>query len=367
MKTLVSCYLCSKEFLKENCRISTSKHHYCSQKCSCKASSITRWSRHKKPSKYCQNCNVSINDRNINNHCQKCYRDLGLNKFSENTKKLLSEKRKQFLRDNPDKHPWKSKDKFKSEPCENFKKILRENNYTFLEEFTPTSEHSYSIDIVFPEKMIGVEINGNQHYERDGKLKKYYQDRHDDIESSGWKLYEIHYSLCFNQEYILNLINQISAAENKIEFNYEGYVKNKLEKNKKNCAVCDIEFHHYQNIKCKNCIKDRKKISIQKEKPQRIEKKIIDPVYSFCQCGQQKTKNAKLCMPCMRFKRRKVARPSKSELHELVWSVSAVQLSKKLGVSDVAIAKWCKHYQITKPDRGYWAKFEAKQILDYQV
>ena len=29
---------------------------------------------------------------------------------------------------------------------------------------------------------IGIEINGNQHYERNGKLKKYYQDRHDHIE-----------------------------------------------------------------------------------------------------------------------------------------------------------------------------------------
>lgn len=243
-------------------------------------------------------------------------------KLSESAKKNISEKRKAYLKNNPDKHPWKSKDKFKSEPCENFKKILRKNDYTFLEEFTPTPEHYYSIDIVFPEKMIGVEINGNQHYERDGKLKKYYQDRHDHIESYGWKLYEIHYSLCFNSEYVLNLINQIYTAENKVKFNYEEYVKNKLEK--------------------KN-------------------------PYDLCSCGQQKTKIAKLCVPCMRFKRRKVARPSKSELHELVWSISAVQLSKKLGVSDVAIAKWCKKYKIIKPDRGYWAKFEARQVLDYQI
>lgn len=322
MKTLVSCYLCSKEFLKENCRISTSKHHYCSQKCSCKASSITRWSRHKKPSKYCQNCNTSINDRNINNHCQKCYRDLGLNKFSENTKKLLSEKRKQFLRDNPDKHPWKSKDKFKSEPCENFKKILRENNYTFLEEFTPTSEHSYSIDIVFPEKMIGVEINGNQHYERDGKLKKYYQDRHDHIESSGWKLYEIHYSLCFDSEYILNLINQIYAAENKVEFDYEQHVKNRMEK--------------------------------------------INP-YDLCACGQKKGKKAKLCAPCQRIKRRKVVRPAKDQLHYMIWNDSALQISKQFNVADNTIKNWCRIYKLNKPPTGYWEKIRHGHLTDYQI
>jgi len=366
MKTLVKCSLCSKEFLKENYRVLASKNHYCSRRCSCQAGTRLRWEKHEKIITNCKYCNTSINKGNKNNCCFSCFNKY-LKKPSEETKKLLSQKRKQFLRDNPDKHPWKSKNKFKSEPCENFKKILRENNYKFLEEFTPTSDYNYSIDIVFPEKMIGIEINGNQHYERNGKLKKYYQDRHDHIESSGWKLYEIHYSLCFNLEYILNLINQIYGAENKVDFNYEEYIKNKLEKNRKNCAVCGIEFNHCQNIRCKNCIKDRKKISIKKEKPQKIEKKINNPVYSFCQCGQQKVKAAKFCMTCMRFNRRKVVRPSKSELHELIWSTSAVQLSKKLGVSDVAIAKWCKHYQITKPDRGYWAKFEAKQILDYQI
>lgn len=322
MKTLVNCFLCNKEFLKENCRVLTSKKHYCSQKCSCKASSIVRWSRHKKSSKYCQNCNVSINDRNINNHCQKCYRDLGLNKLSENTKKLLSEKRKQFLRDNPDKHPWKSKDKFKSEPCENFKKILRDNNYKFLEEFTPTSDHNYSIDIVFPEKMIGVEINGNQHYERDGKLKKYYQDRHDYIESSGWKLYEIHYSLCFNQEYIVNLINQICVTENKVEFDYEGYIKNRMEK--------------------------------------------INP-YDLCACGQKKGKKSKLCAPCQRIKRRKVVRPAKDQLHYMIWNDSALQISKQFNVADNTIKNWCRIYKLNKPPTGYWEKIRHGHLTDYQI
>jgi len=338
--------------------------------CACQANSTIKWSRQKKQSKHCKKCNIVINNRNTNNHCIKCYRDLGLNKLSENTKKLISEKRKQFLRNNPDKHPWKLKNKFKSEPCENFKKILRENNFSFIEEFTPNCERNYSIDIVFPEKMIGIEINGNQHYERNGKLKQYYQDRHDYIESLGWKLYEIHYSLCFDQEYVLNLINQILAAENKVQFDYEEYIKNNLEKNRKICVVCQAEFRHKRNIKCKKCIKcikERRKISIKKDGRQAQKKKNKEIVQSFCQCGQRKTKIAKLCVDCQSFKRRKVIRPSKSELHELIWSIPAMQLSKKLGVSDVAIAKWCKNYQLAKPDRGYWAKFEAKQIIDYQI
>jgi very-short-patch-repair endonuclease len=243
-------------------------------------------------------------------------------KLSEETKKLLSQKRKQFLRDNPDKHPWKSKNKFKSEPCENFKNILRENNYKFLEEFTPTFEHNYSIDIVFPEKMIGIEINGNQHYERNGKLKKYYQDRHDHIEASGWKLYEIHYSLCFDISYILNLVNQICVSEDKIEFNYEEYVQKKLEK--------------------KN-------------------------PYDLCACGQKKCKTAKLCDPCQRIKRRKVSRPAKDQLHYMIWNDSVLQISKQINVSDNAIKNWCIIYKLNKPPTGYWEKIKHGHLTDYQI
>jgi hypothetical protein len=67
------------------------------------------------------------------------------------------------------------------------------------------------------------------------------------------------------------------------------------------------------------------------------------------------------------MKTRRAMRPSKSELHNLIWSTPNVQLAKRFGVSDVAIAKWCKLYKIKKPDRGFWAKYEAKQILDYQI
>lgn len=62
-----------------------------------------------------------------------------------------------------------------------------------------------------------------------------------------------------------------------------------------------------------------------------------------------------------RLKNRKVARPVKDELEKLVWSESTSTIAKRFGVSDVAIAKWCKSYGISKPPRGYWAKQSAKQ------
>lgn len=50
---------------------------------------------------------------------------------------------------------------------------------------------------------------------------------------------------------------------------------------------------------------------------------------------------------------------TRQQLYDRIWSVSAVQLAKELGVSDVAISKACKRHQIPKPPLGYWAKLAA--------
>jgi hypothetical protein len=47
----------------------------------------------------------------------------------------------------------------------------------------------------------------------------------------------------------------------------------------------------------------------------------------------------------------------------LVWSEPRVQLAKKLGVSDVAIGKYCRSADIPVPPRGYWARLEAGQSV----
>lgn len=48
--------------------------------------------------------------------------------------------------------------------------------------------------------------------------------------------------------------------------------------------------------------------------------------------------------------------PSKKELEKLVWLKPTSQIAKDFQVSDNAVAKWCKNYNISKPPRGYWAK-----------
>ena len=63
-----------------------------------------------------------------------------------------------------------------------------------------------------------------------------------------------------------------------------------------------------------------------------------------------------------RFKTRKVERPSKEELHKLLWEKPTQKIAEDYGVSDKAIEKWSKFYGINKPPRGYWAKKAAGKI-----
>jgi hypothetical protein len=51
-----------------------------------------------------------------------------------------------------------------------------------------------------------------------------------------------------------------------------------------------------------------------------------------------------------------INRPSKDELHKLVWDKPTTQVAKQFGVSDKAVEKWCKSYGIEKPGYGYWTK-----------
>ena len=46
----------------------------------------------------------------------------------------------------------------------------------------------------------------------------------------------------------------------------------------------------------------------------------------------------------------------------LVWQMPTTAVAKRLGVSDVAVIKWCRKYGIEKPPRGYWAKIYAGKI-----
>lgn len=64
-------------------------------------------------------------------------------------------------------------------------------------------------------------------------------------------------------------------------------------------------------------------------------------------CGKsiKNTKHDK-CRTCLAMERRKVMRPPKSILAELIQTDSFCAIGRKYGVSDNAVRKWCKSYGI---------------------
>ncbi len=128
-----------------------------------------------------ENCKLA----SINSKCRK---------HSDETKIKLSIARKEYLPKN-NKPAWKTHDKFKSQPCEWLKSELRNKDYAFVEELQPLRhlKRFFSMDIAFPEVKFAIEINGGQHYDTNGELKPYYQNRHDLIKKEGWEIWEVKY------------------------------------------------------------------------------------------------------------------------------------------------------------------------------
>lgn len=74
-------------------------------------------------------------------------------------------------------------------------------------------------------------------------------------------------------------------------------------------------------------------------------------------CHNIISRRAKLCLSCSaKTRKRKTNWPTKEELEKLIWEKPTTHIAKKYGVSDKAIAKWCKKYNIKKPPRGYWSQ-----------
>ncbi len=152
----------------------------------------------------CPHCGqIMSNKRKHMSVCEK--RQHGFHGHSDETKRLISEKRKAFLNAHPEEHPWRKhkNERFVSKPCEYLKEQLRNTGIEFEEEvIIPELNRNFSIDIFIPKIKLGIEVNGNQHYDNNGNLNQYYQERHELIESTGIKLLELHYANCYKDETI---------------------------------------------------------------------------------------------------------------------------------------------------------------------
>jgi Zn finger protein HypA/HybF involved in hydrogenase expression len=80
---------------------------------------------------------------------------------------------------------------------------------------------------------------------------------------------------------------------------------------------------------------------------------------NICECGREKCVNSNSCRSCNSKKiqhKTKIIWPSPQELQNLLWLKPTVEIAKELGVSDKAVEKFSKKYNLTKPSRGFWKK-----------
>lgn len=87
---------------------------------------------------------------------------------------------------------------------------------------------------------------------------------------------------------------------------------------------------------------------------------IIQKKKHYCtRCGKLiESREAKYCDDCRIIVTRMVDRPSREELKDLIRTKPFVQIGRQFGVSDNAIKKWCKTYNLP------FRKIDIKEISD---
>jgi tRNA G26 N,N-dimethylase Trm1 len=76
------------------------------------------------------------------------------------------------------------------------------------------------------------------------------------------------------------------------------------------------------------------------------EKNIKIKKQNFCSCGKEIQLNSKMCLDCHNKKNRKIKRPPKEELINEIKNLGYSATGRKYGVSDNAIRKWAKVYEL---------------------
>lgn len=218
--------------------------------------------------------------------------------LTEETKQKISNRRKEYIKNNPDKVPYKLNHRYTpTYPELYFTNLLPQfiHNYRIPETL-------YEGDFVNPIIKLIIEIDGEQHYV-DTKIVEHDIKRTAILEKLGWKIIRIRWTefqkLDYRQKEII--IRQLN--ENRIEDN--------------------------------------------------IDISELLPKYNCADCGETlKTKYSKRCVSCSKKQIGIINRrfnPSKEELQELVNIHSIEYIANMYGVSKKTIYKRCKLLNISRP------------------
>ena len=212
-------------------------------------------------------------------------------KLSEETKDKIRKAHLRWMKEHPEQTAWRLKNMSYPEKC--FQKILEDNGldkkYLVYREY---SVFPYFIDFAFINEKLAVEIDGSQHLEDDRKRRDEKKDAL--LLSKGWQ------------------VLRIAATE----VTYDGTKALK--------AVLDMLEEPITQYETVGVLRAPKKY----QKTVRGEDGLTD----------KQRLNA--------FNQRRVERPSKEELFEMVKNEPFTAIASKYGVSDIAITKWCKQYNL---------------------
>ena len=212
-------------------------------------------------------------------------------KLSEETKDKIRKAHLRWMKEHPEQTAWRLKNMSYPEKC--FQKILEDNGldkkYLIYREY---SVFPYFIDFAFINEKLAVEIDGSQHLEEDRKRRDKKKDAL--LLSKGWKVLRI--------------------AANEVTHDGTKALK----------AVLDMLEKPITQYETVGILKAPKAY----QKAVRGEDGLTD----------KQRLNA--------FNQRRVERPSKEDLWELVKSTPFETIGRNYGVNGNSVKKWCKQYNL---------------------
>jgi predicted nucleic acid-binding Zn ribbon protein len=116
------------------------------------------------------------------------------------------------------------------------------------------------------------------------------------------------------------------------------------------CRICHAELH--------GGLWTLDEIDIRPFDESKLDWYVLKPERDCVNCNTAfvpRSKNQKLCSnKCSGLKKR-VARPTKTDLKKLVGKKPITEIASMYNVSDSAVIKWCKSFGIATKGRGYWS------------